>query len=110
MNFPLRKTALALALSAASFAAAAQVVVNDGLDGNWFAPDAGGRGVSIEVDAYKDRKFGGVVTAVNPAIDPTSRSAIAWPKPRRRRWLGWMTSTDCRALRCWPPVPWAVPT
>lgn len=35
-----------------------------------------GRGVSIEVDAYKDRKFGGVVTAVNPAIDPTSRSAI----------------------------------
>ena len=29
MNFPLRKTALALALSAASFAAAAQVVVND---------------------------------------------------------------------------------
>ncbi len=35
-----------------------------------------GRGVSIEVDAYKDRKFGGTVTAVNPAIDPTSRSAI----------------------------------
>lgn len=35
-----------------------------------------GRGVSIEVDAYKDRKFGGTVTAINPAIDPTSRSAI----------------------------------
>jgi multidrug efflux pump subunit AcrA (membrane-fusion protein) len=35
-----------------------------------------GRGVSIEVDAYKDRKFGGTVIAVNPAIDPTSRSAI----------------------------------
>ena len=35
-----------------------------------------GRGVSIEVDAYKDRKFGGKVTAVNPAIDPTSRSAV----------------------------------
>ncbi|CAN5359793.1 efflux RND transporter periplasmic adaptor subunit [soil metagenome] len=35
-----------------------------------------GRAVSLEVDAYKDRKFGGVVTAVNPAIDPTSRSVI----------------------------------
>jgi multidrug efflux pump subunit AcrA (membrane-fusion protein) len=35
-----------------------------------------GRGVSIEVDAYKDRKFGGTVTAVNPSIDPTSRSAV----------------------------------
>ena len=35
-----------------------------------------GRGVSVEVDAYKDRKFGGAVTAVNPAIDPTSRSAV----------------------------------
>ncbi|CAN5707062.1 efflux RND transporter periplasmic adaptor subunit [soil metagenome] len=34
-----------------------------------------GRAVAIEVDAYKDRKFGGVVTAVNPAIDPASRSA-----------------------------------
>lgn len=34
-----------------------------------------GRGVSVEVDAYKDRKFGGTVTAVNPAIDPTSRAA-----------------------------------
>ncbi len=35
-----------------------------------------GRGVSIEVDAYQDRKFSGTVTAVNPAIDPTSRSAV----------------------------------
>jgi multidrug efflux pump subunit AcrA (membrane-fusion protein) len=35
-----------------------------------------GRGVSIEVDAYKDRKFGGTVTAVNPSLDPTSRSAV----------------------------------
>lgn len=35
-----------------------------------------GRGVSLEVDAYKDRKFAGNVSAVNPAIDPTSRSAV----------------------------------
>ncbi len=35
-----------------------------------------GRAVSLEVDAYKDRKFGGTVTAVNPAIDPASRSVI----------------------------------
>jgi RND family efflux transporter MFP subunit len=35
-----------------------------------------GRGVTIQVDAYKDRNFGGVVTAVNPSIDPASRSAI----------------------------------
>ncbi len=35
-----------------------------------------GRGVSIEVDAYKDRTFGGTVTAINPALDPVSRSAI----------------------------------
>jgi len=34
-----------------------------------------GRGVSIEVNAYKDRRFGGTVTAVNPALDPTSRAA-----------------------------------
>jgi multidrug resistance efflux pump len=34
-----------------------------------------GRGVSIEVDAYKDRRFAGTVTAVNPAIDPISRAA-----------------------------------
>ena len=35
-----------------------------------------GRAVSVQVDSYKDRTFGGTVTAVNPAIDPTSRSAI----------------------------------
>ncbi|MDX6695513.1 MAG: hypothetical protein QOF02_3116 [Blastocatellia bacterium] len=33
-----------------------------------------GMGVSLEVDAYKDRKFAGQVTAVNPAIDPVSRA------------------------------------
>jgi RND family efflux transporter MFP subunit len=35
-----------------------------------------GRGVSVQVDAYKDRNFAGTVTAINPAIDPASRSAI----------------------------------
>jgi multidrug efflux pump subunit AcrA (membrane-fusion protein) len=35
-----------------------------------------GRGVSAEVDAFKDRKFAGTVSAVNPAIDPSSRSAV----------------------------------
>lgn len=35
-----------------------------------------GRGVSVQVDAYKDRSFAGTVTSVNPAIDPTSRSAV----------------------------------
>lgn len=35
-----------------------------------------GRGVSIEVDAYKERKFAGTVSAVNPAVDPISRSAV----------------------------------
>lgn len=35
-----------------------------------------GRGVSVEIDAYKDRKFAGTVTAVNPAVDPNSRSAV----------------------------------
>ena len=35
-----------------------------------------GRGVSVQVDAYKDRRFSGVVIAVNPAVDPTSRSAV----------------------------------
>lgn len=34
-----------------------------------------GMGVSLEVDAHKDRKFAGQVIAVNPAIDPVSRSA-----------------------------------
>ncbi|HVF30744.1 MAG TPA: efflux RND transporter periplasmic adaptor subunit [Pyrinomonadaceae bacterium] len=35
-----------------------------------------GRGVSVQVDAYRDRNFAGVVSSINPAIDPTSRSAI----------------------------------
>lgn len=35
-----------------------------------------GRGFSIEVAAFKDRKFAGTVTAVNPALDDQSRSAI----------------------------------
>jgi multidrug efflux pump subunit AcrA (membrane-fusion protein) len=35
-----------------------------------------GRGVSVEVDAYRDRKFSGVVTSVNPLVDATSRSAV----------------------------------
>jgi multidrug resistance efflux pump len=35
-----------------------------------------GRGVSDKVDAYPDRNFAGVVIAVNPAVDPASRSAI----------------------------------
>ena len=34
-----------------------------------------GMTVSLEVDAHRDRKFGGHVAAVNPAIDPVSRSA-----------------------------------
>lgn len=35
-----------------------------------------GMGVSLEVEAFKDRKFAGTVTAVNPSIDPNSRSAV----------------------------------
>lgn len=34
-----------------------------------------GRGVSVEVEAYRDRKFSGVVTSINPAFNATSRSA-----------------------------------
>lgn len=34
-----------------------------------------GRGVSIEVDAYKGRRFAGTVTSINPAVDAVSRSA-----------------------------------
>jgi RND family efflux transporter MFP subunit len=34
-----------------------------------------GRGVSVEVSAFKDRKFGGVVTAINPELEAASRSA-----------------------------------
>ena len=54
MSFPFRKTALALALAGASLTAAAQVSLNDGLDGNWFAAGAGGRGVSIDMIAKPD--------------------------------------------------------
>jgi len=35
-----------------------------------------GRGVSVAIDAYRDRNFAGVVTAVNPAVDPVSRSTV----------------------------------
>jgi RND family efflux transporter MFP subunit len=35
-----------------------------------------GMGVSLEVEAFKDRKFAGVVSAVNPLVDPNSRAAI----------------------------------
>jgi membrane fusion protein, multidrug efflux system len=35
-----------------------------------------GMGVSLEVDAHRDKKFAGQVSAVNPAIDPVSRSAV----------------------------------
>ena len=34
-----------------------------------------GLGVSLEVEAFKDRKFAGTVTAINPAVDPASRAA-----------------------------------
>lgn len=34
-----------------------------------------GHGVSLEVDAYPDRRFAGYVSAVNPQIDPASRAA-----------------------------------
>lgn len=34
-----------------------------------------GMGVSLEVDAFRDRKFAGSLSAINPAIDPASRSA-----------------------------------
>lgn len=33
-----------------------------------------GMSVSLSVDAYPERKFGGRVSAINPAIDPASRS------------------------------------
>ena len=35
-----------------------------------------GRGVSIAVESYQNRRFAGTVTSVNPAIDPTTRTAI----------------------------------
>lgn len=34
-----------------------------------------GRGVTLQVDAYKDRRFAGTVTAINPSFDPASRAA-----------------------------------
>lgn len=34
-----------------------------------------GRGVTLEVDAYKERRFAGTVTAINPSIDSASRAA-----------------------------------
>src|SRR4051812_10012073 len=34
-----------------------------------------GRGVSLEVDAFKDRRFAGYVSAINPQVDPASRAA-----------------------------------
>jgi multidrug efflux pump subunit AcrA (membrane-fusion protein) len=33
-----------------------------------------GMAVALSVDAYRDRKFSGRVSAINPAIDPTSRA------------------------------------
>ncbi|HYX41008.1 MAG TPA: efflux RND transporter periplasmic adaptor subunit, partial [Pyrinomonadaceae bacterium] len=35
-----------------------------------------GMAVSLSVDAYPDRKFAGRVSAINPAVDPTSRSVV----------------------------------
>jgi RND family efflux transporter MFP subunit len=35
-----------------------------------------GMGVSLEVEAHRDKKFSGRVTDINPAIDPVSRAAI----------------------------------
>lgn len=35
-----------------------------------------GMNVSLSVEAFKDRKFAGTVTAVNPSVDATSRTAI----------------------------------
>lgn len=34
-----------------------------------------GRGVTLQVDAYKDRRFSGTVTAINPSINAASRAA-----------------------------------
>lgn len=34
-----------------------------------------GRGVTLQVDAYKERRFAGTVTAINPSIDSASRAA-----------------------------------
>lgn len=34
-----------------------------------------GRGVTLQVDAYKERRFAGIVTAINPSVDSASRAA-----------------------------------
>lgn len=34
-----------------------------------------GRGVTLQVDAYPNRRFAGTVTAINPSVDPSSRAA-----------------------------------
>jgi len=35
-----------------------------------------GMGVSLEVEAHRERRFAGRVAAVNPAVDPVSRAAV----------------------------------
>lgn len=35
-----------------------------------------GRSVSLQVDAYKDRNFAATVSAINPSVDTSSRSAV----------------------------------
>lgn len=35
-----------------------------------------GQGVSLQVDAYKDRRFAGTVSAINPSVDVASRAAV----------------------------------
>lgn len=35
-----------------------------------------GRGVSLQIDAYKDRKFAGTVSAIEPSLDVNSRAVI----------------------------------
>lgn len=35
-----------------------------------------GRGVSIQVDAYRDRRFSGTVSAISPSVDQNSRSFV----------------------------------
>ena len=79
MSLPFRKTALALSLSMAPLLATAQVVVNDGLDGNWFAPGAGGRGVSIDAIANPDgsARIYGVVFTYDTAGKPLWLTLLA---------------------------------
>jgi len=35
-----------------------------------------GRAISVEVEAFKDRRFDGKITAISPSLDPSSRAAI----------------------------------